>query len=67
MNEIKVLRSDYIENLSFMQGCVDTLTATVQDLEKQVESQEQYIRDDSPFGSKITGPNSLGRIPMKWW
>ena len=47
MNEIKVLRSDYIENLSFMQGCVDTLTATVQDLEKQVESQEQYSRRQS--------------------
>ena len=47
MNEIKVLRSDYIEHLSFMQGCVDILTATVQDLEKQVESQEQYSRRQS--------------------
>lgn len=46
-NEFEVFKANYEENLSFTQGCVDTLTDKVHVLEKELECQEQYCRRQS--------------------
>ena len=41
--EVKTLMSQYEERISFLTGCVDSLTTMVTELRNEVDRQQQYI------------------------